>query len=626
MTVLDCLRLLGADVGAYTDILDREISTVTDNSRCIVPDCVFVCIAGRHFDGHTVAEKALEQGALLIVAQRELATANTVQVPDTHSALSCLVQGLHGFPSKALELIGITGTNGKTTISFMLKGILDTLGIPAGLIGTVRNELGELIIPSKFTTPAPTELAELFSAMRDAGVKSVAMEVSSQALAQGRVAGLEFGVGVFTNLTQDHLDYHGDMQSYFEAKKKLADQSRLLLINIDDEWGRRLYDQYRQKSLIFSEKDSTADYYATAAAPTDSGMRYTLKHGGYSYEVTVPVFGGFSVMNSMQAIGALAECGVDIVSADSGMRYTLKHGGYSYEVTVPVFGGFSVMNSMQAIGALAECGVDIVSVVSAIQHTLKHGGYSYEVTVPVFGGFSVMNSMQAIGALAECGVDIVSVVSAIQHFGGVPGRTELLYADGSFKVIRDYAHAPTAIESVLHDFKLYVFGGVPGRTELLYADGSFKVIRDYAHAPTAIESVLHDFKLYVKHRRMVTLFGCAGNRDRTKRVDMARAAASHSDLVILTSDNPRDENELQIIEDALPGLVSSGVEYVVIPDRYTAILWAIEHRQPGDLLLLLGKGHEDYQVLFDGTIYFDEAVIVDELMRHAQTGRLLGDV
>ena len=491
MTVLDCLKLLGADVGAYTDILDREISTVTDNSRCIVPDCVFVCIAGRHFDGHTVAEKALEQGALLIVAQRELATANTVQVPDTHSALSCLVQGLHGFPSKALELIGITGTNGKTTISFMLKGILDTLGIPAGLIGTVRNELGELIIPSKFTTPAPTELAELFSAMRDAGVKSVAMEVSSQALAQGRVAGLEFGVGVFTNLTQDHLDYHGDMQSYFEAKKKLADQSRLLLINIDDEWGRRLYDQYRQKSLIFSEKDSTADYYAAAAAPTDSGMRYTLKHGGYSYEVTVPVFGGFSVMNSMQAIGALAECGVDIVSA----------------------------------------------------------------------------------------------VSAIQRFGGVPGRTELLYADGSFKVIRDYAHAPTAIESVLHDFKLYV-----------------------------------------KHRRMVTLFGCAGNRDRTKRVDMARAAASHSDLVILTSDNPRDENELQIIEDALPGLVSSGVEYVVIPDRYTAILWAIEHRQPGDLLLLLGKGHEDYQVLFDGTIYFDEAVIVDELMRHAQTGRLLGDV
>lgn len=489
MLLSDCLGVLSVSCETCKDFLNEEISLITDNSRAVQKNCVFVCIKGRNFDGHSVAKQAIDMGAAIVVGEYDLNLPRYVRVSDSPAALSLLSQAANGFPAKSMKLLGVTGTNGKTTITFMIKGMLDTLGKNAGLIGTVRNELGSLTIPSKFTTPAPNELSELFSAMRANSIESVAMEVSSQALSQGRVAGLEFEVGIFTNLTQDHLDYHGSMEKYFEAKSILAGQCAKLLVNIDDSWGKRLFDMYAEKSVTFSEKDSSADFYAFDTKATSVGMEYKMRHKGREYTVCVPVFGGFSVMNSMQAIAALSYVGVSVEAA--------------------------------------------------------------------------------VEAIAK-------------------------------------------------------FKGVPGRTELLYADKDFKIIRDYAHSPDAIENVMHDFKEYVSPKRLVALFGCAGNRDRTKRIDMARAAAKYSDFVVLTSDNPRDESELQIIDDTTPGLVESGVEYVTIPDRYTAILWAISNRKQGDLLVLLGKGHEDYQVLKDGTIYFDEAVIVDELMQQEKNGGLLG--
>ncbi|MEG1943631.1 MAG: UDP-N-acetylmuramoyl-L-alanyl-D-glutamate--2,6-diaminopimelate ligase, partial [Angelakisella sp.] len=382
-------------------------------------------------------------------------------------------------PSRKLKLLGVTGTNGKTTITYLLKSILAAAGKKTGLMGTIHNEILDMVLPAKYTTPDPYQLHAMLSRMAEAGCEYVVMEASSHALDQHRLDGCEFDVAVFTNLTQDHLDYHGTMENYFLAKRKLFDHCRRAVINIDDSYGVRLAEELGKRAVTCSLQSDMATFTAKNIECEAAGSKFVLVADSLIERVKVPMPGMFSVMNAMEA----------------------------------------------AVAAI----------------------------------MAEISPRDAASGLAEC--------------YGVTGRAEVI---------------PT-----------------PNR--------DFTIIRDYAHTPDGLEKIIGALRPFIKGR-LVTLFGCAGNRDRTKRPMMAEYVAAGSDFVILTSDNPRDEDPMQIINDAKPGLDSHKTPYKIIPDRYTAILWAIDNLQTGDLLLLAGKGHEDYQVLHDETIYFDEKALVEKIL------------
>ena len=470
----------------FTGITENlEISRVTSDSRQITPGCLFVCIAGARFDGHSAAEQVLKEGAAAVVCERDLGLYQQLLVEDSREAYGILCSNFYGNPAQKMKLIGITGTNGKTTCTYLIKHILESAGKKVGLIGTIHNEIGDMVLPAKNTTPDPGELHVLFMRMAQAGCEYVVMETSSHALDQKRLAGCRFAVGVFTNLTQDHLDYHGTMENYYQAKKKLFDLSDAAVINIDDEYGRRLTQEIPCPAITFSIHTDTADFTAKDIRPTVDRNRFTIVGNAQIGRVSFSMPGEFSVANAMAA----------------------------------------------------------------------------GVTTLMLG----LDMQQVCDGLSSC-------------------------------------------------------PGIPGRTEVLHTDTDFTVIRDYAHTPDGLEKVLPALKPFVKNRLMV-LFGCPGERDPSKRIHMAEAVAKYADYIILTSDNPRREDPIQIIKQALPGLAGASVPYEVIPDRYTAIEWGLSHAQPGDVLVLAGKGHEDYQVLGYGTIHFDEKEVVARLLTELQENR-----
>ena len=465
---------------SMTQIDHIEVQDVTADSRQIKKGGIFVCIKGGKFDGHSVAQQAVEQQAAAVVVEHDMGLENQVVVENTRSAYAILCGNHFGNPAQSMKLVGVTGTNGKTTITCLIKSILTSLGKKVGLMGTIQNEILDLVLPAKYTTPDPYQLHAMLARMLEAGCEYVVMETSSHALDQHRIDGCHFAVGIFTNLTHDHLDYHNTMEEYFKAKVKLVDMCDQFITNIDDEYGQILTDRLGGKAITCSvERDDAA---------------YTAK---------------------------------DIRFSQEGNQFILVGNSIIERVKIAMPGKFSIMNSMQAIVATMTLGI---------------------------------KSNDAVGAIARC--------------CGVTGRAEVI---------------PTG-------------------------DRNFTIIRDYAHAPDSLEKITLALGEFAKGR-IVILFGCAGNRDRTKRAEMGEAAAKHSDFVILTSDNPRDEDQLQIINDCKPGLDKGKVPYKIIPDRYTAILWAIDNLEDGDLLILAGKGHEDYQVLHDETIYFDEKVLVEEILR-----------
>lgn len=457
---------------------DKEISAITCDSRQVEKGNLFFCIIGARFDGHEHAEQALSRGAAAIVVSRDIGLENQILVKDTRLVYGLVCSNYFGNPAKKLKLLGITGTNGKTTITYLVKNILEAAGKNVGLIGTIHNEIGDMTLPAKHTTPDPMHLYSMFARMVEAGCEYVVMEVSSHALDQQRVAGCHFECAAFTNLTQDHLDYHGTMENYYEAKKSLFSICGTAIINIDDEYGKRLYNEISCKKLTYSLFSDKADYTAH-----------------------------------------------DIKFSAQGSRFSL----------------------------LAD------SKLSRVKFCMP-------------GNFSVANAVAAAVTCIAAGVDFDTVIAGLSSVKGVAGRIEILPTDTDFTVIRDYAHSPDGLQKIL------------------------ETVREFAPA------------------RVVTLFGCAGNRDRTKRVKMAEIASKYSDFCILTSDNPRDESPQRIIDDALPGLNSNKTPYKAIVDRYEAIEWALDFCKPSDILILAGKGHEDYQVLDFGTIFFDEKVIVTELL------------
>ncbi len=468
----------------YTGIIkDMEIKDVTGDSRRVEKGSVFVCIKGGNVDGHEYAKAAVRSGAAWVVAERDTGTENQIIVQNSRAAYAIMCANINGRPAEKMKLIGITGTNGKTTITYLVKHVLEAAGKKVGLIGTIQNVIGDVVLQAKYTTPDPAELHLIFSRMLNAGCEYVVMEVSSQALDQYRVWGCNFETAVFTNLTQDHLDYHKTMENYFEAKKRLFELCQSAVVCIDDEYGRSLAKNINCPVTTVSVNDLTADYTAR-----------------------------------------------DVKNSASGCRFAMVGNGLIGRVNFAMPGKFSVSNAM-----LAAC------------------------------------------AAMNCGLSFEEAVENLNTCTGVKGRMEVIPTGRDFTVIRDFAHGPDALEKVLTSIKECTDG------------------------------------------RVLTLFGCAGNRDRTKRPKMAAAVASKSDFIIFTSDNPRKESVDIISEDTIPTLEASGVPFYYEPDRYKAIKWALEHCKSGDVLVLAGKGHEDYQVLDFGTVYFDEKVIVQNFLKEMES-------
>lgn len=462
---------------ADINIPDREISSVTDNTKKVRKDCIFVCVKGGSFDGHDAAAEMLEKGAAVIVAERDLGLGNKQIITDnSRKFYGELCAAWFDHPEKKLKIIGVTGTNGKTTISNVIKNIFMKNGIKTGLIGTICNEIGDETVHTYNTTPMAFDYMCLLDKMVKAGCKYAVMEVSSFGLVQHRIGPTHFDMGIFTNLTQDHLDYHKTMENYYKAKKMMFDECDYALINTDDEYGRRIFSEISCKKERYGIS-SEADYYADAIK---------IKSDGTSF-------------------------------------------WYCYN------------------------------------------GKSQLVNMKMTGMFNVSNVTAAISVCLKAGLPIEDILKAVSEYNGVKGRCEIIPTGRDFTVICDYAHTPDAVENIL------------------------KSVREYTEG------------------RLICLFGCGGNRDAKKRPLMAKAAAKFADRLIITSDNPRDEIPEAIIDDILAGLKDSEIPFDVVVDRTKAIHHSLKIAEKGDIIVLAGKGHEDYQVLPGNEhIHFDEREIVSE--------------
>ena len=445
---------------------------------------MFVCIKGATFDSHDVAGEAAKNGAVVIVAERSVdvpAGTTVVLVEDTRYALALISAAYFQYPAKKLKVIGITGTKGKTTTTFMIRSILEHAGIPTGLIGTIEVIIGDRHIPAHNTTPESYEVQEYFAQMVEAGCKVVVMEVSSQGLKLHRTAGIQFDIGIFTNLAPDHIgeNEHASFEEYMECKSRLFRQCDLGLVNVDD------------------------------AHCDDILQGHTCKVETY----------GFSEKADLRA---------------SDLKLVNRPGflGVDYHVS---------------------------------------GLMDFDVEIDMPGRFSVYNSLVAI---AVC-----------RHFD-IPKEDML-----------------AALEVVQ----------TKGRIEKVKVSDDFTLMIDYAHNAMSLESLLTTLKEY-NPKRLVCLFGCGGNRSKLRRYEMGEVSGNLADLTVITSDNPRFEEPQAIIDDIKIGIGKTSGKYVEIIDRKEAIRYVIEHGQPGDVIVLAGKGHEDYQEICGVKHPMDERVLIAEVL------------
>ena len=469
MSALDTYTLLRADART-------EIRALTLDSRTAEEGSLFLALHGARADGADYAAEALARGAACVVTERETGDAPCVLVPDAHEAAARLAAQWYGRPAERMTVIGVTGTNGKTTTTCLLKQLLERcLGAKVGLIGTNRNMIGDAALPAARTTPDALTLQRLLREMADAGCTHAVMEVSSHALVQRRVGAIDFALGVFTNLTQDHLDYHGTMEAYCDAKALLFRQCRAAVVNGDDAWTGRLL------------RDAAC-----------SVMRF-----------------GQNFSNDL--VGWRPEYRADCV------RFTACDDREHVPVTLHIPGAFSLYNALAALGAAQALGIPLAD---------------------------------AAAALADC--------------RGVRGRAEVVPTDTDYTVLIDYAHTPDGLANIL--------SAVCG-----FADG-----------------------------RVIAVFGCGGDRDRTKRAEMGRIAAGLADLAVVTSDNPRTEDPYAILHEILAGLRGSTTPFAVLEDRREAIAYALDHARAGDVVVLAGKGHETYQEVGTERRPLDERQVVRE--------------
>lgn len=460
--------------------LHLEISGVSYDSRKTKSGDLFVAMTGYAADGHAFIPMAAEKGAVCVLCEREPeVNIPWIKVSSSRKALAKLAANWFGHPAEEMTMIGVTGTNGKTTTTYLLKDILEkTLGAKVGLIGTNQNMIGDRIMETERTTPESFELHKLFRDMKDSGCTHVVMEVSSHALYLDRVYGIPFKIGIFTNLTQDHLDFHETMENYCDAKAMLFRMCEVGVVNTDDAWCERLVKDASCKIVRYGQTES-ADLRAEEVCLSAEGIRFR--------------------------------------AAD-------------YEEKTDIFLG-----------------------------------------IP--GGFMVYNTLDVLGAAKALGISL----------------------EESAQVLRGSAH-------------------VKGRVEVVPTNTDYTVLIDYAHTPDAVENVLKSVRGFAKGR-VVALFGCGGDRDRTKRPLMGEIAAQLADFVIVTSDNPRTEEPKGIIQDILAGMYRSQTPHIVVENRVEAIHYAMDHAQKDDVIVLMGKGHETYQIIGTEKYHLDEREIVAEHLK-----------
>jgi len=480
------------DVEAISIAGKADIQGVAYDSRKVRPGFLFVALQGESSDGNRFIDAAARSGAVAVVSdsQQVAPPANVAFARVAHGrrALARISANFYGRPAEKLSLTGITGTNGKTTTTFLIEHILRTAGRSVAMIGTIEYHVAGLVIAAPHTTPESLELNSTFAEARRDGASEVAMEVSSHALEQGRVYGLHYDVAVFTNLTRDHLDYHGTMEAYSRSKQKLfepngAAQPRVAVINRDDPFG-----------AVLNE---------TATRSGSKVMNYGLGSG--------------PDVNAQD---------IDYLAARSRFRLHIQ-------------------------------------------------GRSVACESRLLGEINIYNLLAASAAAFARGCTLEQIRDAIASFERVPGRFELVDCGQPFIVVVDYAHTDDALRNL---------------TRIA------RQVRDRQQT----------------RGRIITLFGCGGDRDRSKRPLMGRAAGEGSDFVVLTSDNPRSEDPQKIIADALPGLSQTGIAHAIEADRRKAIALAIAEARSGDIVLLAGKGHEKYQVTREGTFPFDDVQIAKE--------------
>ena len=472
MKLQDLLK--GVAVLESTAAPDTEINEVRYDSRAVRPGDLFVAIRGYATDGHQYIGKALEQGAAAIVCEEAPAGVPAVVVENARRALAEIAANRFGHPADSMTMLGVTGTNGKTTTTYLVKHMLEDAGHKVGLIGTNQNLIGDEVVETERTTPESYELHALFARMRDAGCTHVIMEVSSHSLVLDRVHGIHFAVGAFTNLTQDHLDFHKTMEEYRRAKALLFTISDKGVINLDDPAAGAMLADAKCPCLTFSCEKDAADLTAK-----------NLK---------------------------LHADGVEFVAATKGDLARVK--------------------------------------------------------LPIPGHFSAENALTALGIVFQLGMPLADAAKSLATATGVKGRVEVVPTDTDYTVLIDYAHSPDGVENVL------------------------RAVRGFAKG------------------RVVALFGCGGDRDRTKRPKMGKIAADLADFCIVTSDNPRTEDPKAIIDDILEGMKGTKTPMQVIVDRPEAIHWALAHAKKDDIIVLMGKGHETYQEVNHVKHHMDEREIV----------------
>ena len=466
---------------------DVEVSAVENDSRKVKPGSLFICIEGANFDGHQYAAEVADKGAKVLVVSKPVEDAvaekdiTVIRVENTRYAMAFISAAWFGHPAEKLKVIGITGTKGKTTTTYLVKSILENAGIKCGLVGTIETIIGDTVIPSCNTTPESYILQETFAKMVDAGMEAVVMEVSSQALMLHRTQGFVFDYGIFTNLEPDHIgpNEHASFEDYMACKGLLFKQCRVGIVNGDD---------------VHMEK-------------VVEGHTCELETYGMGRE------------NMLRA------------------------------------------ENLELVHVPGKLGVDF--------HVA--GLMNFDVEVPTPGRFSVYNALCAIAICRQFHVDTDTICRA------------LLKAK------------------------------VKGRIEKVHVSDKFTLMIDYAHNAMALESLLSTLREYKPHR-LVCLFGCGGNRSRLRRFEMGEVSGKLADLTVITSDNPRFEEPGDIIEDIKTGIGKTTGAYVEICDRREAIAYVISHAEEGDIIVLAGKGHEDYQEIKGKKYPMDERVIIQELL------------
>ena len=485
MTLGEILAGVGLKEAIPPELAGANVGGLEYDSRRVGEGFLFFAFPGSRADGRQFAEDALARGAVAVVSESECppGPARWIRVEHGRQALALAARNYYRKPDERLGLTGITGTNGKTTTAYLIDSVLRASGHTTALVGTIEYHLAGRVLPAVNTTPESLDLVRLFAELERAGGTHATLEVSSHALALGRVYGLHFHTAVFTNLTRDHLDFHGTMENYFAAKQALLAGAggappRFAVLNRDDEYARKLKVDTKTEAIWY----------------------------------------GLGQESDLRAL--------HISSGFHGLRFDVQHGKLRFAVESPLMGRINVYNILAACGA----------------------GLSY-------------------------GIAPEGIARGIAELRAVPGRFERVDQGQPFVVVVDYAHTDDAL-----------------RNTIAVARG-------------------------LNPKRVITLFGCGGDRDRSKRPLMGQAAAEASDFVVLTSDNPRSEDPLAIMNDALVGIRRVDVPHVVEPDRAAAIARALKEAREGDLVILAGKGHETYQVLKDKTIPFDDRVVAREVLR-----------